>query len=404
MLGLSHGGALQQKDYSVLAEHLASHGYIVAAPRHSGNSGPDTLTYALTGGLTCGALPVRPCHDSGNVPALNSPQDVSFALDKVFDGTLGSDLKAAADKHRVGVFGHSFGGYTSLMLAGGLESDEGSLMAGDLADPRIGAMAALSGVYGDLPASSVAPAIKLPKQNAEAIHIPSMIMYGEYETNVRGIDLAARAREIFDHLNPEKTGIQYRIVAKGAVHSAFGNLCDQGNLDIVRLGNDNPTGIDVGILALLFTSDSRVPPSPPTLTGKTDGGFQAYCQNRFFYGTSTSVQGVPGTFPSNRNIWDALTLPLPAPPGITLGSLLLNNPPFSIPLNNLPGFIDPDTFQFVPTKSSDEIQNLTNGYLVSFFNSTLKGQSQYQRFIKGNGKAEVGVCTQADGHRKCKMR
>src|SRR5205085_1737142 len=58
VLGFSHGSSVFPRDYSVLAEHLASHGYIVVAPRHTGNSTPDFLTFLLTGGLTCGALPV----------------------------------------------------------------------------------------------------------------------------------------------------------------------------------------------------------------------------------------------------------------------------------------------------------------------------------------------------------
>src|SRR5207249_1964256 len=131
----------------------------------------------------------------------------SFVLDKVFDGTLGADLKAAADARRVGVFGHSFGGYTTLMLAGGLQSAEGSLMPGDLADPRIGAMVEISGLDETIPATLLSPTLLLPKPNVEAIHVPAMVIYGEHETNIVGIDLTAEGQDFFNRLNPEKTGI-----------------------------------------------------------------------------------------------------------------------------------------------------------------------------------------------------
>lgn len=389
VLAFSHGSPVSQKNNTRLHEHLASYGYIVVAPRHAGNSTPDGTLYFLTGGATCGILPFRPCSDSGSIPALNRPQDVSFALDKLFDGSLGADLKAAANLHQVGAFGWSVGGHTTLILAGGLQTATGSFVPGDLTDSRIRAAVALSPTLTEInPGTAIGPPLILPNPALSAVDIPMAIMVGEHEKNVNGVDYSAKAREIFHNLKTEKTGVKYRILAKNAVHSSFSNNCAEDFLEGIKLGNTNPSGADFTSLAIGFLVDWAIPSYPAVLTGKTDAGYQAYCRNSFFYE------------PSNRGIWDAFIIP----PGFSLGSLLLNNPPLSIPLDNLPGFIDPVTFQFVPTRTSDEVQKTTNGYLVSFFNTYLKGEMQYKRFLKGEaGKTEVEVCKQAEGKENCKI-
>lgn len=189
VLAFSHGSTVSPKYNTVLLEHLASYGYIVVAPRHSGNSIPDASLYFVTRGLTCGILPFRPCADGGSIPALNRPQDVSFALDKLFDGTLGADLKAAANQQQVGAFGWSVGGNTALMLVGGLQTATGSFGPGDLADSRIRAAVAISPTLAEInPSTSIAPAMILPEPDLSAVDIPMAIMVGQHEENLSGID------------------------------------------------------------------------------------------------------------------------------------------------------------------------------------------------------------------------
>lgn len=100
----SHGnGGLRYQSW-FLTEHLASHGYVVAAPDHVGNT---TL-------------------DLGTVPlpemALRRPADVSRVADEVFaraadpsDPLYGCVDEAAG----FAMVGHSFGGWTTLAVAGG---------------------------------------------------------------------------------------------------------------------------------------------------------------------------------------------------------------------------------------------------------------------------------------------
>ncbi len=92
----SHGHQAYAAAMSQLMEHLASHGYVVIAPTHTGNtfldgSDRETDIYYLR------------------------TYDVQAALDHV-EG-LGDDLSALLSDTRV-ISGHSFGGYTAFALAG----------------------------------------------------------------------------------------------------------------------------------------------------------------------------------------------------------------------------------------------------------------------------------------------
>lgn len=109
----SHGFGSHRRQSTFLCTHLASHGYVVAACDHTGNSVLDVLQAVLAkrnGGPTPDTLaelrafaPLRPA-------------DASFLLDRVLDGTAG-DLATHVDAERVGIAGHSFGGWTSLATA-----------------------------------------------------------------------------------------------------------------------------------------------------------------------------------------------------------------------------------------------------------------------------------------------
>ena len=104
---MSHGLGSKPEDFSEVAEHLASYGYLILMPQHIGS---DTQQQrAFLQGL------------SGEIfltdEFINRPRDISYVIDELerrndreFGGKLVLD--------RVGVFGHSFGGYTALAVAG----------------------------------------------------------------------------------------------------------------------------------------------------------------------------------------------------------------------------------------------------------------------------------------------
>jgi predicted dienelactone hydrolase len=104
---LSHGLASKPEDFKVIGKHLASHGYLVAAPQHIGSD------YQYAKDLIDGF--VREVFDLNEF--INRPKDISYVLDyleqqnqAVYQGRL--------NLTNVGIGGHSFGGYTALAIAG----------------------------------------------------------------------------------------------------------------------------------------------------------------------------------------------------------------------------------------------------------------------------------------------
>ena len=104
---LSHGLASRPEDFSDRAQQLASYGYLVALPQHPG-SDSQHLQDMLEG-------------YTGEIYSVNEfidrPLDVSYLLDELQRRNQ-TEFGGRLDLDRVGVLGHSFGGYTALALAG----------------------------------------------------------------------------------------------------------------------------------------------------------------------------------------------------------------------------------------------------------------------------------------------
>lgn len=89
---LSHGFALNPEWYHDLAEHLASHGYVVLAPEHTESDwAPDVVRASVA-----------------------RPAEVSATIDFALDGPLAAHV----DGEHIAVAGHSYGGFTALASAG----------------------------------------------------------------------------------------------------------------------------------------------------------------------------------------------------------------------------------------------------------------------------------------------
>lgn len=107
------GGIRFQSVY--LTEYLASHGFVVAAPDHVGNT-----FHAVV-------------DDSRALPTVEiarlRPGDVGVALDALLARSFDSSdpLASIADETRAGVAGHSFGGFTALRVAGAVMDVEALL-------------------------------------------------------------------------------------------------------------------------------------------------------------------------------------------------------------------------------------------------------------------------------------
>lgn len=104
---VSHGLGSSPGAFAYLGEHLASHGFAVAIPQHIG-SGEQQFEALLTG-LT-----------SSNVTLtefVERPLDVKQTLNEL-EQLSQTALAGKLDLQRVGIMGHSFGGYTTLVNAG----------------------------------------------------------------------------------------------------------------------------------------------------------------------------------------------------------------------------------------------------------------------------------------------
>ncbi|WP_427159342.1 alpha/beta hydrolase [Aliinostoc sp. HNIBRCY26] len=110
LIVFTHGLGSVRTELRYLAEHLASHGYIVAAIEHPG-SNQNHVDLAFKGKTRI----VEPQE------FLDRPQDISFVLDEFtkYNQTAKTPLAGRIATDNVMVVGYSFGGATALALAGG---------------------------------------------------------------------------------------------------------------------------------------------------------------------------------------------------------------------------------------------------------------------------------------------
>ena len=100
----SHGFGGEKRQSTFLYTHLASHGYVVAAMDHIGNTIGDMISGAS-----------EPNNSAQLTQFMSDrPTDCSFVIDLMLAGNAGVSIDAG----RIGISGHSFGGWTSLMASG----------------------------------------------------------------------------------------------------------------------------------------------------------------------------------------------------------------------------------------------------------------------------------------------
>ena len=119
----AHGLSANRRLYPSYTQHLASHGYVVAAP-----------DFPLSNGGAEGGPRIR--------AALEQPGDVSFVIDSLLDlnEEAGHLLRGSIDHTRIGMSGHSLGALTTMLTIYGPDRD-----------PRISAALPISAVGCFLP-------------------------------------------------------------------------------------------------------------------------------------------------------------------------------------------------------------------------------------------------------------
>jgi predicted dienelactone hydrolase len=110
LIVISHGLGGGRTAFKYFAEHLASHGYVVAVPEHPGSSGKQ-FEDLLNNKETDVSRPTE---------FIDRPLDISFLLDELLKrNETDPVLKGRINADQIGVLGHSYGGYTAIALAGG---------------------------------------------------------------------------------------------------------------------------------------------------------------------------------------------------------------------------------------------------------------------------------------------
>jgi len=107
----SHGFGGERRQTTHFCTHLASHGYAVASMDHVGNTTADMLQQGMA--AASGTDAPDPFELMERLIA-DRPADASFVIDQMLAGAGGIPV----DAERIGITGHSFGGWTTLQTAG----------------------------------------------------------------------------------------------------------------------------------------------------------------------------------------------------------------------------------------------------------------------------------------------
>ena len=143
---VSHGAGGDWNTHDVQARHLSSHGYAVLCLEHVGSNRDDMIK-----GMRIMKNLEAMIHDSNEV--LSRPKDVHFALEKAREWNQAHPkLGGKMDLLHVGVMGHSFGAFTTMVVCGMRPALDwltppvlpGKGLGPDLRDPRVRCGVALS--------------------------------------------------------------------------------------------------------------------------------------------------------------------------------------------------------------------------------------------------------------------
>jgi predicted dienelactone hydrolase len=212
----SHGSFGVRFQSVYLTEYLASHGFVVAAPDHAGNTIAEGIDSSI-------ALPAAEM-------ARLRPIDVSRTLDAVLqEGEApGSLLSGLPDGARAGVAGHSFGGFTSMRIAGAT-FDFDAMAAHCELEPGDKVCEGWADVAPTMPASARDPRFlaALPQAPGAAVAfgagigevaVPTFVQAGTLDDTT---PYEPEARAPFEAL-PSPA---YLLTLEGAGHFTFSDMC-----------------------------------------------------------------------------------------------------------------------------------------------------------------------------------
>lgn len=186
----SHGSNGIRFQSYFLMEALASHGFVVVAPDHAGNTAAD---------------PIFGTVDPFPVVVVNRPLDVTFVIDVMLarNADPGDPFRDRIEPDRIGVTGHSFGAFTALAVASGFASVP--------SEPRVRVIAPIS------PAAGL-----LSDEDLASVRVPTLVLGGTSDITTPIDPNSVRAYELSNG-RP-----RYRVDIEKAGHNSFTDICEIG--------------------------------------------------------------------------------------------------------------------------------------------------------------------------------
>ncbi len=197
LVAYSHGSGGLRYIHSSYTEALASHGYVVVAPDHTGNTVIDRLS----------GSDAPPAEIS-----LARPTDIGRVIDAFVDPThpTAGPYASGIDPDRVAVTGHSFGGFTAIATITGYSNELGEFAP----DARVDAIVPL------------APAVStqsLPDDLLATIDVPMMILVG---TDDATTPVDPNVTRLWAATEDAPDAVPaYRIELVAAEHQTFTDIC-----------------------------------------------------------------------------------------------------------------------------------------------------------------------------------
>ena len=214
----SHGLGGSRDNYEYLGRHWSGCGYVSVHVQHIGSDDGVWKEVPLAQRM---AAMQRAAMNIFN--SINRPLDCKFVIDQLIklntDAT--SPLKGRLDTKSIAIAGHSFGGYTTLAVAG-----ETFILNRKFDDPRVKAAIQMS---APVPANRS----NLDKDFA-SIKIPMMHMTGTKDFSPLSLSTKAEDRRlVFDHMSNSETCL---VIFKDGDHMIFSGREKMGSTD--RLAQD----------------------------------------------------------------------------------------------------------------------------------------------------------------------
>lgn len=242
----SHGYGGGGIGSAFLCEQLAREGFLVAAPDHA----DDHQAVRIRGGENVDMAEYLRDAEALSQTGEDFDREAyayrSLDVRAVIDGMLGSHLWGGRiDRGRIGVMGHSLGGYTCLAVAGGVEGER---------DERVKVALLFSPGVFMFTADDLAP-----------VAMPVMLQYGEGEGRRRP-EKREDSHRAYGALRPPK----YLIELAGASHFAWGN--GMGRMRVPEEQHELITRYSLAFLRRHLLGDE----SAATVLAETPAGFSLY--------------------------------------------------------------------------------------------------------------------------------